>query len=305
MSKSEDILLAKWLENKLNPEELELLEKQYDLESLAKVLERQKSSTLATMPSDKLWEKIDPQLSNHTNKGTKKSTLGLKLRWVFLILLISAVLVYFFKVPGQTIIKAPKGEKKEQMLADGSRVSIAPGSSISFSEKDYLKNRLIQLNGQAFFDVEKGGDFMVTTKNGNVQVLGTEFEIWESGNQMKVHCFEGRVSVGNLTGAQKIIEIKEAVDINNQQMSDVYYHGLQDASFATEQIKYRSIDVGNLATEMERFYNIKVQMQGIDLEKTFTGILVINDVEKAAKYLAETMNWDYELKEENLTYYSK
>ena len=302
MSESEDILLSKWLENELSQEEKHLLEQQYDLESLALILEKQKSTELQTLPTDKLWERLDTQLSNEAPSIVGDSKLKRNLAWSALILFLIALGGYFLMMGGETKIESENGQRKEYLMADGSRILIAPGSSITFNEGTWFSNREIQLTGQAFFDVAKGETFLVETKQGKVKVLGTEFEIWESGIQMKVHCFEGSVSVSNLSGAEKILQINGAVDLNNQQLSDVYKHGMQDASFTSDQMKYRSINVASLATELERFYNIRVRLEKIDLSKNFTGILVINDLEKATEYLAKTMNWNYDLKEKNLTF---
>ncbi len=304
MSESEDILLSKWLQNKLSAEEKLMLEEQYDLESLALILERQKTLEIQTVSSDQLWDQLDSKLSHETKVDKNQSGSRRKLIWVALILLIGASLAFLLLAGSEKTIQSAKGEQVRHLMADGSIILIAPGSSITFNEKDWSNKREIQLEGQAFFDVEKGGSFVVESNQGVVKVLGTEFEIWESGKQMKVQCFEGSVSVGNLTGAEKILGVNDAIDLNNQRFSDVYNHGQLEATFKSGQMKYRAINVASLATELERFYNISVRLEKIDLNKSFTGILVLNDLEKAVEYLSKTMNWEYDLNEQNLIFSS-
>ena len=89
-------------------------------------------------------------------------------------------------------------------LADGSTAWLAPGSSLThvrrFSWAGVLasRERLVELQGEAFFDVARDGrPFLVRTSDADVQVLGTRFDVRaaHAGYGSRVQVEEGRVSV--------------------------------------------------------------------------------------------------------------
>ena len=85
------------------------------------------------------------------------------------------------------------------VLSDGSKVTLQPNSSITYPEAFNGKERHIQLEGEAFFDVTKNRKkpFLVYFNNLTVKVLGTSFNIRSYGNEdgIKVTVKTGKVSV--------------------------------------------------------------------------------------------------------------
>ena len=88
----------------------------------------------------------------------------------------------YLALPHDTVYLADAGSKVEFTLADGSAVMLAPGAELrvkpSFGEND----RVVRLEGEAFFDVtpaasNQGHSFRVETFNASVEVLGTAFNV--------------------------------------------------------------------------------------------------------------------------------
>lgn len=83
-------------------------------------------------------------------------------------------------------------------LNDCSVVELSPGSKIQFSTAFSFSDRIIQLNGKAFFSVQKGHKhaFTVQTNGINTTALGTSFTIdnrTESATKIKLHT--GKIQV--------------------------------------------------------------------------------------------------------------
>ena len=87
-------------------------------------------------------------------------------------------------------------------LDDHSHVTLNAKSKISYPNF-FTYNRTIKLDGEAFFEVAKGNTFTVKTPQGEVQVLGTKFNVIARPGFFEVVCLEGRVKVC----ANSIIEI--------------------------------------------------------------------------------------------------
>jgi len=81
-------------------------------------------------------------------------------------------------------------------LPDGSEVLLQEKSSIAFNEITWAFDREVELTrGKAFFKVEEGKKFTVETDRGEVEVLGTSFEVDLSSGGLRVACKTGKVRV--------------------------------------------------------------------------------------------------------------
>nr|WP_295866333.1 FecR family protein [uncultured Chitinophaga sp.] len=75
--------------------------------------------------------------------------------------------------------KAPPGQLKKVLLTDSSTVYLFPGAALHVPENYGSSDRLLQLEGRAFFDVkpDPGKVFSVRTGRLLTTVLGTSFEV--------------------------------------------------------------------------------------------------------------------------------
>lgn len=71
----------------------------------------------------------------------------------------------------------PKGRRFRVVLADGTKVWLNAGSSISYPVPFAGTERRVEVSGEAYFDVapNKKKPFRVVSKNAEVEVLGTQF----------------------------------------------------------------------------------------------------------------------------------
>ena len=87
------------------------------------------------------------------------------------------------------------GEQAELRLPDGTKVVLNAGSKITWSDKNFKNSRELKLKGEAYFDVEKGDEFIIETKNGTVEILGTQLNVFSRENNFRVSCISGKVKV--------------------------------------------------------------------------------------------------------------
>ncbi|MCG8685336.1 MAG: FecR domain-containing protein [Desulfobacterales bacterium] len=102
---------------------------------------------------------------------------------VLFIPLILGLSFLMFYSPGDDVnfyvSSAPVGQKARLELPDGSLVFLNSGSSIRYASDFNEKGRDVELEGEAFFDVEKntGKPFFVRTPYLDVEVTGTRFNV--------------------------------------------------------------------------------------------------------------------------------
>ncbi len=76
------------------------------------------------------------------------------------------------------VLAAPRGGTYQLTLPDGSRVWLNAGSTITYPSRFDNRERLVELEGEAFFEVSKSTvPFRVRSAGQTVEVLGTAFNI--------------------------------------------------------------------------------------------------------------------------------
>lgn len=101
--------------------------------------------------------------------------------------------------PQITTITTPKGTQYKILLPDGSKVWLNAASSLKFKPFLKGKERMVELDGEGYFEVAKqhGIPFKVKSDRQEVEVLGTHFNImdYKEDDRAKTTLLEGAVKV--------------------------------------------------------------------------------------------------------------
>jgi len=303
MAEEENILLSKWLDGSISKEELAELESQYDLDQLQGVLKAQDQFSLDTIDSKDIWHSVQNSINKEVPAESPAAQSRRPFIYIFILLIGIAAAFFYFSKNASTEIKTDKAEQKTHQFADGSKVILAPGSSINFNENNWEENRSIKLIGQAQFDVSKGTDFIVETAIGQVKVMGTSFEVFQLNDELRLSCFEGKVLLSSKQNQSIEVTAGKEVLLNKKGFSDLNTHSNTNASFLRVSITYDRIAALQLAEEFSRFYNIPVKMELSNTNKYFSGILILDNKEQAASIIAQTMGWNYENQKTGIRFY--
>ena len=122
-----------------------------------------------------------------------------KVAAVVTILLASSALLYLYISKPAAITITAQGTNVEQVLPDGSVVSLHAGSQITYPERFSSGTRNVELNGEGYFKVthDKSRPFIVASGEARVKVLGTQFNVntHTMAGTMEVVLTSGKVSV--------------------------------------------------------------------------------------------------------------
>lgn len=79
----------------------------------------------------------------------------------------------------ENVVMAPSGQKTQLVLPDGTLVWLNSGSRLSYNYQYSTKDRVVYLEGEAFFDVKKDTQYPFIVKAGavDVKVHGTAFNV--------------------------------------------------------------------------------------------------------------------------------
>ncbi len=99
-------------------------------------------------------------------------------------------------------------EVKEFVLPDGSDVTLAPGSRLTYCKKTPRKTHL---EGKAFFEVthDENVPFEITSDGAFVRVLGTKFMVDVSSSAKEVYVTEGKVLFAKSADSEWVILTKD------------------------------------------------------------------------------------------------
>lgn len=290
MRMDHDYLIQKWLAGELTPEEEKAFEALEDAPFLREIAGDAAKFRASQFSKAKQYDDFKKVLDAH-------KTPVRKLNWVRPLMRIASIFVvgltlyYFFVYDSLTQVETQFGEKVTINLPDGSAVTVNALSEIAYYEKNWNGNRKIRLAGEAFFDVAKGKQFVVSTPTGEVTVLGTEFNVRQRDDFFEVKCFEGTVKV-NFEDHEAILDQGDKVR---------WYHGVLEQGINTYSVPqwtknvsdFQRVDVAEVFAELERQYGVKATLENVDGERLFTGGFVHDNLDNALKSITVPLDLDY------------
>lgn len=282
-------LLAKWLNNDLSEAELAEFKASPDFEKYQKIKKYTDHLEVGDFDENTMLSNILSQ-----QKVTPK-VVPLHKKWMFraaalFILALGITFVMKFFVP-QTE-KANFGEKTVFSLPDNSEVVLNSGSEINYKKWRWDNNRRLELKGEAYFKVAKGRRFEVQTSLGKVSVLGTQFNVKSRKKRFDVVCYEGRVKV-NYANTQILLTQGQGVSFENGKQTKMKIRSLKP-EWTENQICFYKENIRTLLDEVERQYNISIELNSKDTTSLFTGKLPAKNLNIALQIISTT--YDLEAK---------
>lgn len=199
------IILRKLMQDRLNVEEESALN---DTPPVNGLMRHQWDEASDALPFDapdeyQIWQKIQRRI--HENTSERNVVFYRIYSWVASVLLILGIgsTVYFLvskkEQPPMYVVSSGIRNIESVSLPDGTEVQMGPGSKLTFPAQFIGKNREVQLEGQAFFDVanNRNKPFIVHTKDMDVQALGTAFELfsYDIENKAEATLLHGKIKV--------------------------------------------------------------------------------------------------------------
>ncbi|MES2239245.1 MAG: FecR domain-containing protein [Bacteroidota bacterium] len=299
MKKEKEIL--KWLNAELSDKEIEDLKQSEDFDTIEKIAHY--SAHLATPKVDAQQALASLKNRNLVKKEPKVRSLHFKS--IFKVAAAIAVLLtsaYFLFFNTTQSFETGIAQTKTFNLPDNSEVLLNASSKITFNEKDWNQKRDLTLEGEAYFQVQKGKTFSVKTTDGVVKVLGTHFDIKQRNNYYEVSCFEGLVSVTYKNQTVKLPPGK-TFRVINKQIENVEDFDTQNPSWMQKESTFTRVPLNQVIAELERQYDIKIKTENIDTSKLFTGSFTHTNQKIALEAVTIPLQLSYSIKGKTVIFY--
>ncbi|AZQ58942.1 FecR family protein [Maribacter sp. MJ134] len=295
--------LAKWLNNELTDAELKEFKQSEAYATYKKIMDSSERIEAPDYNVEEAWAQLGERRAQKQPKVVSITPFKSFLRIAAAVAVLLAG-SYFYLNTLDATITTQYAESKEIVLPDSSEVILNSDSHLSYNEKNWDEERNISLKGEAFFKVAKGKKFTVSTDQGAVSVLGTQFNVENRKGFFEATCYEGIVSVtyngkeiklhaGNsfLSVNGKITQSKVAVNTT--------------PSWLNNESTFKSIPLSYVFDEFERQHNTTIETKNIDTAQLFTGTFSNTDKELALRSISVPLQIKFKLEGNKVLFYGE
>ena len=156
-------------------------------------------------------------------------------------------------------MNVPMGSTLSLRLPDGTQVSLNGGSTLSYPQSFGLKDRKVNLTGEAYFQ-----PIEILTSKMTVRDIGTKLNItnYPEDNQAKVVIDEGSVELktGNDTQTSIIVAGQEAIIDKQSGRISIVSKQYDGNAWSKGELIFHNTTVADIAKRLERTYNIDISI---------------------------------------------
>jgi transmembrane sensor len=224
------------------------------------------------------------------------------------LVLASSLAFYFFMVESspQRVYHTGYGETLEILLPDGSTVMLNSNSTLSFKE-DWDSNsvREVWIEGEAFFDVqhlENHQPFKVFPASGiEVEVLGTQFNVYQRNEQTKVLLSEGNVTMSFADMPQKakiLMKPGDLVEYNQQKIQKKQVNPASYVSWTKKVLLLDSMTLDEMVRMAEDNFGLQIKVgPNVNLSQSASGSMPLSDGSSFMRLTARIFNVQIEYRD--------
>jgi transmembrane sensor len=306
-TENENNLYARWLNNELTGEERNELQKNGDEEVLIRIIKTVDEWTLPELEAN-TFEQIQSKLSSSKEEAKvvplfkRPAFLAIAASVILLVGLFALINPFGTSAADMTEMACNAGETKQFTLPDNTVIILYGKSKIKYDKKHFNDKRVLNLEGEAYFEVNRKGAFEVDFAQGQVNVLGTKFNIL-TGPDAAVKCYEGKVKVE--------LEKNSAVLTQGMGVRKSEKGGFSQFTF-TEELpsagSYRLIQnapLDEVCNTLSVFYDIKVINENVDLNRKFSGSMSLVNVDTALTMIFSPMDIEWKRESNTVTIKNK
>lgn len=226
---------------------------------------------------ESVFEQIHAYQNVHSKSGfslTRILKVYQKIAAFLLIPIITFGILYWVNQHNQsagqyTETIAPRGQKSQIVLADGTKVWLNSDTKIKYPGSFSKDQRDVYLDGEAFFEVSKNAHqpFIVHTSGLNVKVLGTKFNVkaYADENHIETSLFEGKINLlmnksSSGSPVEKTVEPGQSFSYSktDHQLAANKFPQDEINGWKKNQLIFKDDTFSNLVKKVERWYDVKV-----------------------------------------------
>ena len=196
----------------------------------------------------------------------------------------------------ESVVVSSGDVNKEVLLPDGTRVWLRQGSSITYAAAFTGKERLVQLTGEAYFEVahdsSKVFHVVMADQKGGVEVLGTAFNVRQSAEETAVTVRSGKVRFyPEVKSKSVILNAGEKAVLNKpkRQLATETVLTFNELSWQTGGLEFIRTPMRQVISDLETYYGVQLTLTNTSLQNCkHTAPLTNQPLEKVLESLSLT-----------------
>jgi transmembrane sensor len=191
-----------------------------------------------------------------------------------------------------TLITTNEGEKANIFLSDSTGIILNSGSTLQYDGSFNFKDRLVKLDGEAFFDVSTNPSkpFVVQLRQMKISATGTRFNIFcfDNEDRVEVTLEEGVINVAikgnkpiNVKSGQQVVYFVRYEKVLIREVATETY-----TSWKENKLKFNDTSLEEVLRRIGRKYNVIFEITNRDLlNLKYTGTFIDESVEEVMAML--------------------
>lgn len=208
------------------------------------------------------------------------------------------------------IKKNPWGQKSTIFLSDGSEVVLNAGSTLRYFENFTDHDRILYLDGEAFFTVSKDSlrPFRVHSGELVTEALGTAFNVkaYPEEKTISVALESGKVKVTQLKKMETPVTLKPGhqmeYDQTNGESFVIPFDSREILSWKNGIIYFKNSSEQQVFSRLEKWYGVKFQIPKSpgDRKWSYTAEFTNKSLENVLQSIGFSMNFNFSINNKNV-----
>jgi transmembrane sensor len=194
------------------------------------------------------------------------------------------------------MVETPRGGQYQVILPDGTKVWLNAASSLKYPPSfASLKERRVEMNGEAYFEVakDKRHPFIVKTDKQEVEVLGTHFNINTYADEpgVKTTLLEGSVKISQLnTHNSQLLKSGQQSVLTSNGISVSEINAEDAIAWKNGLFRFDNEKLGSIMGKVGRWYDVDVIWQDEGLKNELFGAVTsrFTNVSSLLKMMEQT-----------------
>jgi ferric-dicitrate binding protein FerR (iron transport regulator) len=184
------------------------------------------------------------------------------------------------------------GQKANVWLPDGTSVRLNSAGSLTYDNTYNQKERVVHLQGEAYFEVnkDKTRPFIVKTGDISIEALGTSFDVkaYPDDNYIAATLIEGSIRISSPAQSERLTpnEKLTITKSDGQFAKSVVPDARENVSWINNQLTFEQERLEDIAKTLERMYNVRIRFVSDKLKDVrFSGTIKNNNLENVLQLL--------------------
>lgn len=246
------------------------------------------ASVCSTLLPNKLEDQKGDLVKSQPNDSILRHFLNYGYFWTIGLIMLVLTLFFFREKIGlvDKLVSVTAGNvnNKELVLPDGSSALMSPGTTIKYDPKTWSEIRSVTVDGLAYIKATKGEDMMIHVGDVNIKMIGgTALSVDSRFGNFELTCQKGHADVVTASHETASVSINENLQlIHDKLVKRKFPQGAVDMiPWMKGVYLFNGIPYRHVITELERQFDIQVEVDKAYLDKTYNGFFKKENINDA------------------------